>query len=77
MIDLWMFTKLLFEVHWLQVRDNWKSNAAYKDEDEARCWWMIDETNVLIVNMWNNKNKLWFDNLKILLLNMSLKFMHL
>jgi hypothetical protein len=51
MIDLWMFTKLLFEVHWLQVRDNWKSNAAYKDEDEARCWWMIDETNVLIVNM--------------------------
>ena len=49
-IDLWAFTKLLFEVHWLHVRDHWMSKGNYKDENEARCWWLIDESNVLIVS---------------------------
>ena len=48
MIDLWLFTKLLFEVHWLHVREDRMAKSLDKDENIVRIWFLLEEDSVVI-----------------------------
>ena len=75
MIDLWLFTKLLFEVHWLYVREDRMAKSLNKDENIVRIWFLLEEDSVEIDTEWNNKNKILFNYNDILLLNMDIMIM--
>ena len=75
MIDLWLFTKLLFEVHWLHVREDRMAKSMNKDENLVRIWFLLEEDSVEIDTEWNNKNKILFNYNDILLLNMDIMIM--
>jgi len=46
MIDLWLFTKLLFEVHWHHVREDRMAKSLDKDENIVRIWFLLEEDSV-------------------------------
>ena len=46
MFDLWLFTKLLFEVHWLHVREDRMARSMNKDENIVRIWFLLEEDSV-------------------------------